>query len=48
MLKQGQQPVGHEMTFTYDFPNRVFYYTDYRGTTYKSIMNDKGQILSIR
>ena len=47
MLKQGQQPVGHEMTFTYDFPNRVFYYTDYRGITYKSIMNDKGQILSI-
>jgi RHS repeat-associated protein len=47
MIKQGQQPTGHETTFTYDFTNRVFFYTNYRGITYKSIMNDKGQILSI-
>lgn len=47
LIKAGQQPTGHEMTFVYDFTNRVFYYTDYRGITYKSIMNDKGQILSI-
>lgn len=47
LIKKGSQPEGHEMTFIYDFTNRVFYYTDYRGITYKSIMNDKGQILSI-
>lgn len=46
LIKQGKEPTGHEMTFIYDFQNRVFYYTDYRGITYKNIMNEKGQILS--
>ncbi|KAF0143501.1 MAG: YD repeat protein [Nitrospirae bacterium] len=47
LIKAGQQPTGHETTFIYDFTNRVFYYTDYRGITYKNIMNEKGQMLSI-
>ncbi|MHB8882794.1 MAG: DUF6531 domain-containing protein [Thermodesulfovibrionales bacterium] len=46
MIKAGGQPTGHEMVFTYDFQNRVFYYTDHRGVTYKNVTNEKGQIVA--
>ena len=47
MIRTGQQPAGHEMTFIYDFKNRVFYYTDYRGVTYKNITDPEAQVLSV-
>jgi len=46
LMKAGGQSTGHETVFTYDFQNRVFYYTDLRGVTYKNVTNEKGQIVS--
>lgn len=40
-------PQGRSTTFTYDFGNRVFYYTDYNGRKYKKVLNDKGQMVQL-
>lgn len=47
LIRNGQQPTGQETSFIYDFGNKVFYYTDYRGATYKNIVNENGQVLSV-
>lgn len=45
-IAQGvKDPQGRTTSFTYDFPNRVFYYTDYNGRKYKKVLNDKGQMV---
>jgi RHS repeat-associated protein len=44
-IKAGQQPAGHEVVYTYDFGNKVYYYTNQRGITYKNISDGEGNIL---
>lgn len=47
MMDKGEEPLGHQITFQYDFGNRVYKYTDYNGNLFVATVNTKGQVTSI-
>lgn len=46
-LKRGEPTAGHETSFTYDFDGKVFYNTDYNGSTFMKVLNGNGQIVAV-